>query len=115
MTQAVAVPAAERAVAKLAELSADLRAAAVLAPDGTLLAGTEEAPWAERSAELWEAADVSGPGGPVTQLHVAGENGEVFAIRDEGLTAIAVTDRFALESLMFCDLRAVLRELGEEG
>ena len=44
---------------------------------------------------------------------MAAEGGEVFATRVDGVTAIAVTDRFALSSLMLCDLRAALRELSE--
>lgn len=115
MTQAVAAkPAAERAVAKLAELSADLRACALVGADGAVLASTADAPWGERSAALWEAADAARPdAGSVTQVQVAGEGGEVFAVRDGGVTAIAVTERFALASLMLCDLRAALRELRE--
>lgn len=116
MTQAVAGAAAERAVAMLVELSADLRACAILDGDGALLASSEDAPWAERAADLWEAGEASGSG-PATQVHVAADSGEVFAVRDpqSGSAAVAVTDRFALESLMFCDLRAALRELADEG
>jgi len=110
VTEAVA----ESAVGKLAELSADLLSAALVAADGTVLASTDEAPWSERTAQLWEAADstsASTGSGSVNQLHIAADAAEVFAVREEGVTAIAVTDRFALESLMFCDLRAALREL----
>ena len=114
MTGAVAVDAAERAVARLVELSADLRACALVGPDGSVLACSHEAPWAERAAELWEAADSTRPdAGPATQVQVAAEGGEVFATRADGVTAIAVTERFALASLMLCDLRAALRELSE--
>lgn len=108
--------AAERAVAKLVELSADLRACALIGADGTVLASTADAPWAERAADLWAAADAAEPGaGPATAVQVAVAAGEVFAARDRGVTAVAVTDRFALASLMFCDLRAALRELAAEG
>jgi len=117
VTHAVAAkPAAESAVAKLVEVSADLRACALLGVDGEVLASSADAPWSERAAELWEAADAARPdAGPVTQVQVAGESGEVFAVRDGGVSAIAVTDRFALGSLMLCDLRAALRELSGEG
>lgn len=103
---------AERAVAKLVEFSADLRACALVAADGTVLASSGQAPWSERTVELWTAAEaVREDGNPATQVQVSGEGGEVFATRSEGITAIAVTDRFALASLMFCDLRAALRDL----
>ena len=35
----------------------------------------------------------------------------MFAVRHEGLAAVAVTERFALASLMFFDMRAALRDL----
>ena len=108
--------AAERAVAKLVELSADLRGCALVDADGAVLASSGQAPWGERTTELWAAADATrGGAAPVTQVQVGGEGGEVFATRSGGVTAIAVTDRFALASLMFCDLRAVLRELAAAG
>ena len=45
----------------------------------------------------------------------ATEQGEVFAIRHAGLTAVAVTERFALASLLFFDMRALLRDLAAGG
>ena len=116
MTQAVAGAAAERAVAKLNELSADMRACALVGADGAVLASTADAAWAARARDLWEAADAANPdGGPATQVQVSSESGEVFAARLGGVTAIAVADRFTLASLMFCDLRAALRELASDG
>ena len=40
-----------------------------------------------------------------------GRFAEVFAIRNAGLAAVAVTDRFALASLLLFDMRSMLREL----
>lgn len=112
MTGAVAADAAERAVAKLVELSADLRGCALVAADGAVLASSDQAPWGERTVELWTVADATREdAGPASQVQIGGEGGEVFAARSGGITAIAVTDRFALASLLFCDLRAALREL----
>jgi hypothetical protein len=113
VTAAVAEPAAERAVAMLAEMSADLRACAIVGDGGAVVASSAEAPWGEQAAALWEAIEGEGAA-PASQVHVATESGEVFAAREGGVTAIALTDRFALESLMFCDLRAALRELGRD-
>jgi predicted regulator of Ras-like GTPase activity (Roadblock/LC7/MglB family) len=103
--------AAEAALAFLAEMSPDLRGAAILAGDGTVLAASgEPEPWREDAADLFAIADRAGAE-PAEQVHVATEQGEVFALRHAGLTAVAVTDRFALASLLFFDLRSTLRDL----
>lgn len=103
--------AAAAALAFLAEMSPDLRGAAILAGDGSVLAASEDADrWGEDALALLTVADRAG-GEPVEQVHIATEQGEVFAIRHAGLAAVAVTDRFALASLLFFDMRAVLRDL----
>ena len=101
---------AERAVSRLREMSADLRESAILDPSGRVLAASAEGSWDRCAAALWEAASVS-PGAPPAQIHVAVEEGEVFAVRSAAGAAVAVADRFTLASLMFCDLRAALRGL----
>jgi predicted regulator of Ras-like GTPase activity (Roadblock/LC7/MglB family) len=107
--------AAEGALAYLTELSLDLRGAAILAPDGGVLAASGDPDrWREDAAALFEVADRAG-GEPVEQVHVGTEQGEVFALRHAGLAAIAVTERFALASLTFFDLRATLRDLAAGG
>jgi hypothetical protein len=103
--------AAEQALAYLAEMSPDIRGGAILGPGWSVLAASgapEE--WREAGAELLEAAD-SAEGEPVEQVHLANERGEVFALRLGDLTAICVTERFVLASLMAFDMRAVLRDL----
>jgi len=112
---AATVPSGESAQAALAfltEMSPDLRGAAVLGPDGEALAVTsgELERWAEDTATLFAAADAA-EDAAVEQVHIATEQGEVFAIRGEGLAAVAVTERFALASLLLFDLRSILREL----
>jgi predicted regulator of Ras-like GTPase activity (Roadblock/LC7/MglB family) len=103
---------AEAALAFLTEMSPDLRGAAILGPEGEVLAATGEAPerWGEDATTLFAAADAA-EDVPVEQVHIATEQGEVFAIRNEGLAAVSVTDRFALASLMLYDMRSALREL----
>ncbi|HYQ79181.1 MAG TPA: hypothetical protein VEP91_08785 [Solirubrobacterales bacterium] len=103
---------AAAALAFLAEMSPDLRGAAILGPEGEVLAATgeERERWGEDAAALFAAADEA-EGVPVEQVHIATEQGEVFAIRNAGLAAVSVTDRFALASLMLFDLRSVLRQL----
>jgi predicted regulator of Ras-like GTPase activity (Roadblock/LC7/MglB family) len=103
---------AEAALAFLAEMSPDLRGAAILGPGGEVLASTDGEPerWGEDAATLFAAADAAEEAA-VEQVHIATEQGEVFAIRNEGLAAVSVTDRFALASLMLYDMRSTLREL----
>ena len=107
---------AEAALAFLTEMSTDLRGAAILAGEGDVLAATGEEPerWGEDAAALFAAADAAEEV-PVEQVHIATEQGEVFAIRNAGLAAVAVTERFALASLMLFDMRSTLRQLAEEG
>ncbi len=103
--------AAERALAFLAEMSPDLRGAAILDSSGTALAASDRPDrWAEDAAALFAVADRAGDE-PVEQAHIATEQGEVFAIRHRGLAAIAVTERFALASLLLFDMRSILRDL----
>ena len=111
-TQVVSGDAADAALAFLTEMSPDLRGAAILDGEGDVLAASGEEPgrWAEDAAALFAVADDAGEG-PVEQVHIATEQGEVFAVRDAGLVAVAVTNRFALASLVFFDLRATLRDL----
>jgi predicted regulator of Ras-like GTPase activity (Roadblock/LC7/MglB family) len=110
-TNAPSGEAAEQGLAYLAEMSPDVRGGAILAADGSPLAATGEGDrWAEAATALFAAAEGGGDQA-VEQVHVATEQGEVFAVRSGGLTAVAVTERFVLASLMAFDLRAVLRDL----
>lgn len=112
---AISGDAAEGALAYLAEMSLDLRGAAILGADGAVLAASDQPErWREDAVALFEVADRAG-GEPVEQIHVGTEQGEVFALRHAGLAAVAVTERFALASLTFFDLRALLRDLAAGG
>lgn len=92
-------------------MSADLRGCALLGAGGQVLAATGERDrWGAAAADLLTAADEAG-GEPAGHVHVAAEDGEVFAVREDGLTMVAVTERFTLASLMVFDMRAVLRDL----
>lgn len=114
-TGVVSGDAAEGALAYLAEMSLDLRGAAILGTGGTVLAASDHPErWREDAAALFDAADRAG-GEPVEQVHIGTEQGEVFALRHAGLSAVAVTERFALASLTFFDMRAVLRDLSTGG
>lgn len=107
--------AAQGALAYLTEMSPDLRGGAILAGDGSVLAASGHPErWREDAAALLAVADRAGEE-PVEQVHIATEQGEVFALRHAGLTALAVTDRFALASLLLFDMRSVLRDLAGGG
>jgi hypothetical protein len=103
---------ASRALQRLMELSPEMRGGAILESGKVLAASEDEDGWAEVTADLFSAAD--GGGEPAEQIHVATEAGEVFALRDAKLTAVAVTERFVLASLMAFDMRTTLRELAAE-
>jgi hypothetical protein len=112
---AAAPPSEESAAAALeflAEMSPDLRGAAIIGSAGEVLAviDGDADRWQDDAAALFAAADAA-EGEPVEQVHIATEQGEVFAIRNAGLAAVSVTERFALASLMLFDLRSVLRQL----
>ena len=104
---------AEAALSFLTEMSPDLRGGAIMTADGTVLAASSEAAeWATEAVALLSIADAAGEE-PVEQVHVATQAGEVFALRHAGLAVVAVTERFALSSLTFFDLRSALRELAK--
>ena len=88
----------------LRELSADIRAGVVLAPEGELLAGPEEL--AEPARDLFEAA------GDAQEVHVSTAEGAVYAARSDRHAIAVVCGRFALPSLIRYDLRLVLADLG---
>jgi hypothetical protein len=107
--------AAEAAVARLSEMSPDLRGCAVLDREGHALAASgDRDSWGNAGAALIVAADEAGDE-PASHVHVATEDGEAFAVRHEGLVMVAVAERFTLASLMIFDMRAVLRDLAKDG
>jgi hypothetical protein len=96
----------ELALEYLRELSADIRAGAVLDADGELLAGPPE--FAEPARTLLAAA------GDAIDVHVATADGAVFAARDARHAIVVACGRFALPSLARYDLRMVLADLAGE-
>jgi hypothetical protein len=101
----------EVALARLRAMSSDVRGGVLLAPDGTPLAASGDPQrWGEAASQLLAAADAAA-GEPVTHAHVGTEDGEAFAVRQQGFALVAATERFALASLIFSDIRAVLRDL----
>ncbi len=108
---------AEVAIARLEAMSADFRGAAIVAPDGSILASSSDAKgWAKAANSVIAAADAAA-GEPVTHAHVGTEDGEVFVVREGEYAMVAAAERFALAGLMVFDIRTALRDLvgGPEG
>jgi hypothetical protein len=94
----------ESALARLGELSADIREAIVLDAASNRLAGDGDL--------AGPAADLIAASGDAAAIEVADERGGVYAVRDHRHALVVVTRRPALPSLMFMDLRSVLDGLG---
>jgi hypothetical protein len=110
-TEAPTAPDAGPALSHLEEISPQMRGAAILTEEGEVLAASgDPVAWGGAARELLTAADLAGRE-TAAHAHVATADGEVFCVREGGLFAVAVTDRFVLSSLMIFDLRATLREL----
>jgi predicted regulator of Ras-like GTPase activity (Roadblock/LC7/MglB family) len=114
----------ELALRYLDELSTDIRAAVLIDSAGHVAAAhaAQGDPPADKLGELagrlFEQADKAAGAtnafeGEVAQLEATTTDGAVFAVRAEGWTIAVVAGRFALPSLMFYDLRAVLSDLGK--
>jgi hypothetical protein len=99
----------------LQEISPEMRGCAVLSADGEVLAASGDIErWGEAARDLSAAADAAG-GEPVAHAHIATGDGEAFCVRESGLTAVAVAERFTLSSLMTFDMRNALRQLAAAG
>jgi hypothetical protein len=108
----------EAGLAYLAELEPDVKAAGIFSQDGSPVAISAPDPSAFREAvpQLLESVgEVCGEGRDLDICHVALEDGEVFMVREDGLTLIAVTERFVLASLTGFDMRMALRDFLEAG
>ena len=99
----------------LGELSTDIRAGVVIDSQGDVAAvtgGDEERGEKMRTLalELLETAAEVAP--DADQVEVVTAEGSVFAVRGEAWTVAVVAGRAPLASLMFYDLRNVVRDLG---
>ena len=105
---------AGRAVAYLEEISPEMRGCAILTDGGEVLAASGDTErWGDTGRDLIAAADAAG-GEPVAHAHVATGDGEAFCVREAGMVAVAVAERFTLASLMLFDMRSALHELAAE-
>ena len=96
----------------LGELSTDIRAGVVVDSQGDVAAVTgDDRERGEKMRTLaLELLDAAGEG--YDQAEVVTAEGSVFAVRGEGWTIAVVAGRQPLASLMFYDLRNVVRDLG---
>jgi hypothetical protein len=92
-----------QAIEYLRTLSADVQEAAVLAADGSLLAGPDAL--AEPARALLAAAP------DADDIEVATAAGNVYAARSDHHAVVLVCGRFALPALVRFDLRMVLGDL----
>ena len=112
---------AAQALADLTEISSQIQAAALIAPDGgvaasTLADETRAQSFARAATELVNAAEqVRSLGGEsLTQLEVSTGEGSVFVVRDGGRTIAATTSPEPTVGLVFYDLKSCLRSAAEE-
>jgi hypothetical protein len=93
--------------------SLELREGAIFDSSGRQLFATDDADWTAGAARIWEAAEAGER--EVAYLHVGTEAGEVLGACGPAGSALVLSERFPLASLVLSDLRAVLRELGRAG
>lgn len=98
----------------LGELSTDIQAGVLLDSEGVTVAASGEE--GDQLGPLvtglfHNAAAAALPSETISQVEVTTPAGGVFAVRDSRWTLAVVTGRYALPSLMFYDLRAVLGDL----
>jgi hypothetical protein len=103
----------------LGELSIDIEEIVVLDREGRVAAATgDDEERSERMRELFTAlldrAAEALPDAGVDQLEVTTAEGSVFAVRGTDWTVGVVAGRKPLSSLMFYDLRNVVKDLGGE-
>jgi predicted regulator of Ras-like GTPase activity (Roadblock/LC7/MglB family) len=103
---------AAQALADLTEISSQIRAAAILGPDGALVAGSERI--AKAGWELLEAARGVRPGGELTQAEVSTAAGSLFVVRAGDRIVAATTGPEPTVGLVFYDLKATLRSAEAE-
>ena len=104
--------AAGKGLSYLLELEPEIRAAAVVGGDGSVLECTDpgRSGFGTAAVELVEVVEGAG-GKPFDSCHIASPDAEVFVVREGELSLVAVTERFVLASLMAFDMRMTLRDL----
>ena len=107
---------AARAIAEMTEISPQVQAVVVVAPDGSVVGsnvGDDERArrLADGGRRLLETAEPEQPG--VAQLEAATVAGSVFVVRDGGRLIVATTTPEPTVGLVFYDLKTCLRSIDE--
>jgi len=108
-----------QALEELHELSSQIAAAAVLAPDGTVLASTDDDPVATAALAgatmeiLAAAAELTTPARGVTRVEVELQEGALFVLREGERTIAARTGPQPTSGLVVYDLRTCLQRIAE--
>jgi predicted regulator of Ras-like GTPase activity (Roadblock/LC7/MglB family) len=109
---------AGQAIADLMEISSQVRAAVVVAPDGGVEAASpsdagEGLAQAARALLDGAAATRAGGDSGVSQLEAAAREGSVFVVRGGSRIVAAVTGPSPTVGLVFYDLKTCLRSLDD--
>ncbi len=105
------VEASRRVLENLAELEPELVNAGIFDGDLEAVAVTSDSPeWPKQATALLKSLDAASGDEVFDSAHVAGTDGEVFAVTENGLSLVAVTGRFVLASLSSYDMRMALRD-----
>jgi hypothetical protein len=105
---------AKEALSELMELSSQVEAAAVLRPDGTVEAATDDAVGArlaDAARDLLATAAGVRPSAEVTRVEVALPAGSVFVVREGERSVVATTISEPTAALVLYDLRTCLRRI----
>jgi predicted regulator of Ras-like GTPase activity (Roadblock/LC7/MglB family) len=107
-----------QALVELMQLSSQVEVAAILGPDGGVIASSPEGQESEGLAaaalELVGVAFELGTRQEVTRVEVELADGAVFVLREEGRTIAARTGPEPASGLVVYDLRTCLRSIEEE-
>ena len=102
---------AAETLAQLSALSSEIERAAIVDPEGVVIAATAAAvgeKLARAAGELFDAAPPSVAAG-VAYVEIDLPFGSVFAVRDHGQVAVATTGPEPAAALVLHDLRALLQ------
>jgi predicted regulator of Ras-like GTPase activity (Roadblock/LC7/MglB family) len=108
---------AQQALADLMEISSQVDAAAVISPDGDVVAATVSDEAARKLAQAASALVAAAPASDArtpTQIEAATREGSVFVVRDGERTIAAATGPSPTAGLVFYDLKTCLRALAEK-
>jgi hypothetical protein len=107
--------AAARVLENLAELEPELVSAGIFEGSRAMSISSGSATWEKEAVGLLEALEAASGDEKFDSAHVAGVEGEVFAVSESGLSLVTVTGRFVLASLTAYDMRMALRDVARAG